>query len=108
FKKRFEPWSEELREYMNEHLKDYLGVEKVIWVKEGIDPEETNGHIDDVATFIAPGVMACIWTDDPEYPFYDQCHAAYETLSNAVDAKGRKMKVYKLCMPVNPLFMDQA
>lgn len=93
---------------MDEHLKDYLGVEKVIWVKEGIDPEETNGHIDDVATFIAPGVMACIWTDDPEYPFYEQCHAAYETLSNAVDAKGRKMKVYKLCMPVNPLFMDQA
>ena len=39
---------------MDEHLKDYLGVEKVIWVKEGIDPEETNGHIDDVATFIAP------------------------------------------------------
>lgn len=58
---------------MDEHLKDYLGVEKVIWVKEGIDPEETNGHIDDVATFIAPGVMACIWTDDPEYPFYEQC-----------------------------------
>ena len=108
FHKKFEPWSEELRAYMNEHLKDYLGVEKVIWVKEGIDPEETNGHIDDVATFIAPGVMACIWTDDPEYPFYEQCHAVYETLSNAVDAKGRKMKVYKLCMPVNPLFMDQA
>ena len=108
YHKKFEPWSEELRAYMDEHLKDYLGVEKVIWVKEGIDPEETNGHIDDVATFIAPGVMACIWTDDPEYPFYEQCHAAYETLSNAVDAKGRKMKVYKLCMPVNPLFMDQA
>ena len=108
FKRKFEPWSEELRAYMDEHLKEYLGVEKVIWVKEGIDPEETNGHIDDVATFIAPGVMACIWTDDPEYPFYEQCHAVYETLSNAVDAKGRKMKVYKLCMPVNPLFMDQA
>ena len=52
--------------------------------------------------------MVCIWTDDPEYPFYEQCHAAYETLSNAVDAKGRKLKVYKLCMPVKPLYMDQA
>lgn len=93
---------------MNEHLKDYLGVEKVIWVKEGIDPCETNGHIDDVATFIAPGVMACIWSDDPDYPFYRQCHEAYETLSNATDAKGRKLKVYKLPMPVNPLYMDQA
>lgn len=87
---------------MDEHLKAYLGVEKVIWVKEGIDPEETNGHIDDVATFIAPGVMVCIWTDDEDYPFYRQCHEAYETLSNATDAKGRALKVYKLPMPAKP------
>ena len=99
---------EELRAYMDEHLKAYLGVEKVIWVKEGIDPEETNGHIDDVATFIAPGVMVCIWTDDEDYPFYRQCHEAYETLSNATDAKGRALKVYKLPMPAKPLYMDQA
>jgi agmatine deiminase len=102
-----EPWSEELRAYMEQHLKDYLGVEKVVWVKDGIDPEETNGHIDDVATFVKPGVVACIWTDDPEYPFYNECHAAYETLSNTVDAKGRKLKVHKLPMPVKPLFMTQ-
>ena len=108
FHKKFEPWSEELRAYMDEHLKDYLGVEKVIWVKEGIDPEETNGHIDDVATFIAPGVMACIWTDDPEYPFYEQCHAAYETLSNATDAKGRKLKVHKLCLTKEPILLQGA
>ena len=108
YAKQFEPWSEELREYMDEHLKAYLGVEKVIWVKDGIDPEETNGHIDDVATFIAPGVMACIWTDDPNYPFYRQCHEAYDTLAAATDAQGRQLKVYKLPMPVEPLYMDQA
>ncbi len=107
FALKFEPWSEPLRAYMDEHLKEYLGVEKVIWVKEGIDPEETNGHIDDAATFIAPGVVAVIWTDDPDYPFYSQCHDAYETLSAATDAKGRKLKVYKLPMPVNPLYMTQ-
>lgn len=77
-------------------------------VREGIDPEETNGHIDDVATFIAPGVVAVIWTDDPDYPFYRQCHEAYETLSSATDAKGRQLKVHKLPMPVKPLYMDQA
>ena len=106
--RKYEPWSEELRAYIENELKEYLGAEKVIFVHEGIDPSETNGHIDDVATFIAPGVMACIWSDDPEYPFYRQCHEAYETLSNATDAKGRKLKVYKLPMPVNPVFMDQA
>lgn len=107
YAKQFEPWSEELREYMDEHLKAYLGVEKVIWVREGIDPEETNGHIDDVATFIAPGVVAVIWTDDPDYPFYRQCHEAYDTLAAATDAQGRQLKVYKLPMPVEPLYMDQ-
>lgn len=108
YAKKFQPWSEELREYMDEHLKAYLGVEKVIWVREGIDPEETNGHIDDVATFIAPGVVAVIWTDDPDYPFYRQCHEAYDTLAAATDAQGRQLKVYKLPMPANPLYMDQA
>lgn len=50
-------------------LKEYLNVEKVIWVKDGIDPDETNGHIDDVACFVKPGEVACIWTDDKEEPF---------------------------------------
>lgn len=95
------------KEDIERQLKKYLGVEKVIWVKDGIDPEETNGHIDDVAQYVAPGKVLCIWTDDPDYPFYNECHAAYETLSNAVDAKGRKLEVTKICMPKKPLFMTQ-
>lgn len=108
YKRKYEPWSEELRAYMTNQLKEYLGVECVIWVREGIDPLETNGHIDDVATFIAPGVVTCIWSEDPQYPFYAQCQEAYNTLSNATDAQGRKLKVYKLPMPKEPLFMDAA
>jgi agmatine deiminase len=102
-----EPWSEELRAYCDEKLKAYLGVEKVIWVKDGIDPEETNGHIDDVACFVRPGEVIVIDTDDEEYPFYHEAKAAQETLAAATDAKGRQLKVHKLCMPVKPLFMSQ-
>ena len=108
YRKKFEPWSEELRGYMTEHLKDYLGVEKVIWVKEGIDPEETNGHIDDVACFIRPGEVACIWTDDPQNPFYQPARDAYDTLSQATDAKGRKLKVHKLCLTQQPCLLQGA
>lgn len=95
------------REQIEEKLKNYLGVEKVIWVKDGIDPEETNGHIDDVAQYVAPGEVLCIWSDDPAYPFYNECHAAYETLSHATDAKGRTLNVTKICMPQKPLYMTQ-
>ena len=48
-------------------LCEYLGCEKVLWLRDGIDPDETNGHIDDVACFIRPGEVACIWTDDPAF-----------------------------------------
>lgn len=47
-------------------LCEYLNLEKIIWIKDGIDPEETNGHIDDVACFVRPGEVACIWTEDAE------------------------------------------
>jgi len=35
-------------------LKEHLNLEKIIWIKDGIDPDETNGHVDDVACFIRP------------------------------------------------------
>lgn len=84
---------------IEDKLKEYLNLEKVIWIKDGIDPEETNGHVDDVACFVRPGEVACIYTDDKNNYFYDVCQAAYKTLCESSDAKGRKLKVHKLCMP---------
>ena len=89
-------------------LCEYLNLEKIIWIKDGIDPYETNGHIDDVACFIRPGEVACIWTDDPDHPFYAPAQAAYKTLSEATDAKGRKLKVWKMCMTKKPCYLKDA
>ena len=89
-------------------LKEYLNLEKIIWIKDGIDPYETNGHIDDVACFIRPGEVACIWTEDPAHPFYEAAQAAYKTLSESIDAKGRKLKVYKMCMTKEPCYLKDA
>ena len=66
------------KEEIEQMLREYLGCEKVLWIKDGIDPDETNGHIDDVACFVAPGEVACIWTDDKNHPFYEQARAAYD------------------------------
>lgn len=89
-------------------LKEYLNLEKIIWVKDGIDEEETNGHIDDVACFVRPGEVACIWTEDPKNPFYKQAQDAYQILSKATDAKGRKLKVHKLCLTKKPCLLQGA
>ncbi|MBQ5748879.1 MAG: agmatine deiminase [Oscillospiraceae bacterium] len=86
----------------------HLGCEKVLWLKDGIDPDETNGHIDDVACFIRPGEVACIWTDDKDHPFYNEAMAAYDALSRMTDAKGRQLKVHKLCLTKKPCLLEGA
>lgn len=103
----FEPWSEELRAYCEDELKKYLGCTKVIWIKDGIDPYETNGHVDDVACFSAPGEVCCMWTDDPNHKFYAECQAAYKTLSEETDAHGRKLKIHKVIMPSKSVYMTE-
>ena len=95
------------QEEIEQLLCDYLGCEKVVWITDGIDPEETNGHIDDVACFVAPGEVACIWTDDEDSIFYDVCRAAYKELSEQTDAKGRSFKIHKLTMPKENVYMTQ-
>lgn len=89
------------KEEIEKMLCDYLNCEKVLWLKDGIDPEETNGHVDDVACFVAPGEVACIYTEDKNSPFYEAATAAYHDLCSMTDAKGRKLKVHKLCCPIN-------
>lgn len=86
-------------------LKEYLGVEKVLWLDDGIDPEETGGHIDDVACFVRPSEVVCIWTDDPTNPFYDVAQKSHQQLSEMTDAKGRQLTVHKLCCTKQPVYL---
>ncbi len=94
------------KDEIENHLRKYLNVEKILWIKDGIDPDETNGHIDDVACFVRPGEMVCIYTEDESHPFYQQSQQAYKYLTGATDAKGRQLKVHKLCCTKNTVCIE--
>lgn len=96
------------REQIEEKLKKYLDAEKVIWVKDGIDPAETNGHIDDLACFAAPGEVVCLYTEDKTHPFYEPSQAAYRFLCQQTDARGRRLKVHKMCATQKPCYLTGA
>lgn len=96
------------KEQIEKKLCDYLGAEKVIWLTDGIDPDETDGHVDDVACFTAPGEIALAWTDDPNHPFYEALHKAYDVLSQETDARGNKLKVHKITLPKNLIKLSGA
>ena len=58
------------REGIEANLKEYLGLKKIIWLWKGMagDDAITNGHVDNLACFVRPGVVALSWTDDENDP----------------------------------------
>src|SRR5262249_26564656 len=53
---------------IGKYLEQYLGVRRVIWLGEGVIEDETDGHVDNLACFVKPGVVALHWTDDVRDP----------------------------------------
>jgi agmatine deiminase len=80
-------------------LMEYLSVEKIIWLGQGVYNDETNGHVDNLCCFIRPGVVALTWTDDRSDPQYEISLDASRQLSQATDARGRKLEVVKIHQP---------
>ena len=89
---------------IEEKLREYLGVEKIIWLGRGVHLDETSGHVDNLCCFIRPGVLVVTWTDDPNDPQYEISHEAFERLSLATDARGRRFEIHKVIQP-GPLYM---
>ncbi|MBV1933120.1 MAG: agmatine deiminase [Parvibaculaceae bacterium] len=91
---------------IEQHLKDYLGIEKVIWLGKGVFSDETDGHVDNLSCFIRPACVVLTWTDDQSDPQYDISHEAFERLSNASDSRGRALEIHKLHQPA-PLLITK-
>ncbi|HEC35451.1 MAG TPA: agmatine deiminase, partial [Anaerolineae bacterium] len=87
------------KEEIEENLREYLGVEKVIWLARGVYLDETGGHVDNLCCFIRPGVVALTWTEDRSDPQYEISMNAYTLLRAATDARGREFEVHKIRQP---------
>ena len=84
------------------------GCTHMIWLEHGLaHDEDTNGHIDNIACFVAPAVVVLAWTDDPNNANYPRCRSAWSILHNANDARGRSLTVHKLYLPTKPMVYTQ-
>lgn len=95
------------KEQIEQTLKEYLNLEKIIWLKRGIYNDETNGHVDNIFSFVAPGKALLAWTDDESDPQHEICKECLEILQNERDAKGRQIEVTKLYLPRNVLISKE-
>lgn len=85
------------------HLRDWLGAGHVLWLGEGIEGDDTDGHIDDMTRFASP---SCVVTavegneSDPNHAILEENLAA---LRGMCDENGTPLDVVMLPMPANCL-----
>ncbi|XP_028105727.1 agmatine deiminase-like, partial [Camellia sinensis] len=114
------------KEQVEDELKAYLGVKKIIWLPHGLfgvvmlsnlncnlvlssnglmpSDADSNGHIDNLCCFVKPGVVLLSWTSDESDPQYERSVESFSVLCHVTDAKGRKLEIIKLHVP-GPLYM---
>jgi agmatine deiminase len=84
---------------IEQYLKNYLGIEKVLWLGEGIVGDDTDGHIDDVARFVAPDVIVCALEEDPADANHKLLQDNWRRLQTMTDVKNRSFEIVTLPMP---------
>jgi len=87
------------KEENDKFLEDFLGGQKIIWLKNGLVNDHTGGHVDEIARFISPAKILCAYEEDPSDENYERLSENYKILQASADQTGNKFEIIKLPMP---------
>ncbi len=86
-------------------FREYLGITHTIWLGEGCVGDDTHGHVDDIARFVAPGVVVLAHEENVDDDNHARSLDNLQRLQRAVDARGEPLRVVTLPYP-RPVIMD--
>ena len=95
------------REGYEQLFRDYLGVTNTVWLGRGCAGDDTHGHIDDIARFVAPGVIALAYEADESDANHRSSVDNLMRLQNARDAGGHPFRIVKLPYPRPVMMMGE-
>jgi agmatine deiminase len=87
------------KQQIENKLKDCLGVNNIIWLKQGIVGDQTDGHIDEVARFVNENTIVFSYEEDKNDPNFKILDDNLQILQNATDQNGKPFNLIKLPLP---------
>ena len=87
------------RSQIEQALRDYLGVNQVLWLGDGIAGDDTDGHVDDLARFTDPSTIVTVVEDDSADVNYSVLQDNLRRLRAMRDARGDPFRIVELPMP---------
>ena len=81
------------------YLRHYLGVEQVLWLGDGIEGDDTDGHVDDITRFVATDTIVTAVEEDPADPNHGPLQDNLARLRAARQPSGEPWRIVTLPMP---------
>ena len=81
------------------YLRDYYGVDNIIWLGEGIVGDDTDGHVDDLSRFVAPDIILTAVEEDVWDENYEPLQKNLQMLKRCRLANGKQPDIVELPMP---------
>lgn len=87
-------------------LKEFLGVTKILWLGEGIQGDDTSGHVDDLTRFVGPRTVVTVISEDKSDPDYAPLQENLRRLKTMTDQDDQPLEVITITQP-KPVFVDE-
>ncbi len=87
------------RDALEAELREAFGVERVLWLRRGLANDHTDGHIDTIARFVAPGRVVCMAPAGPNDPNREVLDEIADDLARLTAARGRRLEVLRIPGP---------
>ncbi len=84
---------------IEQKLRDYLGVRNILWLGDGIEGDDTDGHIDDISRFVNRTTVLTVVEDNPEDPNHAPLGENLHSLRRMRAEDGTALDVVSLPMP---------
>jgi agmatine deiminase len=92
---------------IEEKLREYYGVEHILWLGEGIVGDDTDGHIDDITRFVNPDTVVTVVEENANDENYEILQDNLKELKKMRLENGKQLNIIELPMPAPVIYEDQ-